>query len=187
MKAIVVAQPGGPEVLQVTESPDPQAGPGEVLVDVAYSACNWADTEKRRGTLSGQEPDLPNRSRFRSLRLCVRSRTRCRRIPDRRQGGSIFRRRWLCTEMCRRRNEYVQADGGDRPATSARCFQVSCFTAYHLLFSAYHLQAGDSILVHAIGGALGLVITQMAKESGARVMGTVSSAAKGERAPRPGG
>ena len=49
MHAVVITEPGGPEVLQWTEVPDPQPGPGEVVVDVAASAVNRADMMQRHG------------------------------------------------------------------------------------------------------------------------------------------
>ena len=56
MRAIVVAENGGPDVLAVADLPDPEPGPGEVVVDVAASGVNFADITKRSGV-------CPNRSR----------------------------------------------------------------------------------------------------------------------------
>src|SRR5579859_7737352 len=53
MKAIVVAEFGGPEVLSVREMPDPQPGPGQVAIQVAYAGVNYAETMARRGGLHG--------------------------------------------------------------------------------------------------------------------------------------
>ena len=49
MRAVVINAPGAPEQLVVAEVPEPNIGPGEVLVDVAYAGCNWADTQERTG------------------------------------------------------------------------------------------------------------------------------------------
>ena len=49
MKAVVIHATGGPEQLTVADMPDPVPGPGEVLLDVAYAGCNWADTQVRMG------------------------------------------------------------------------------------------------------------------------------------------
>src|SRR5258708_7433765 len=49
MQAVVIHKLGGPEQLTLAEMPDPVAGPGEVLLDVAYAGCNWADTQVRTG------------------------------------------------------------------------------------------------------------------------------------------
>ena len=49
MKAVVIHATGGPEQLTLAEMPDPLPGPGEVLLDVAYAGCNWADTQVRMG------------------------------------------------------------------------------------------------------------------------------------------
>ena len=49
MRAVQITEPGGPEVLQVTEMPDPVPGPGEVLIDVVAAGLNRADVQQRRG------------------------------------------------------------------------------------------------------------------------------------------
>ena len=49
MKAVVIHAPGAPEQLVMAEVPEPEPGPGEVLVDVAFAGCNWADTQIRTG------------------------------------------------------------------------------------------------------------------------------------------
>ena len=49
MKAVVIHATGGPEQLTLADVADPLAGPGEVLLDVAYAGCNWADTQVRIG------------------------------------------------------------------------------------------------------------------------------------------
>ncbi len=50
MKAVVIHAVGGPEQLTLAEMPDPVPGTGEVLLDVAYAGCNWADTQVRMGS-----------------------------------------------------------------------------------------------------------------------------------------
>ena len=49
MRAIVVEKPGGLEALELREVPDPEIGPDDVLIDIAYCGCNWADTQRRAG------------------------------------------------------------------------------------------------------------------------------------------
>ena len=49
MKAVVIHAKGGPEQLVLADMPDPVPGPGEVVIDVAYAGCNWADTQVRQG------------------------------------------------------------------------------------------------------------------------------------------
>lgn len=64
----------------------------------------------------------------------------------------------------------------------AATFPVVCLTAWHLLNTAYRLKPGETVLIHAIGGGVGLVLTQIARAVGAIVIGTVGTAGKGERA-----
>ena len=49
MKAVVIHAPGAPDQLVMADLPEPSPGPGEVLVDVAFAGCNWADTQIRTG------------------------------------------------------------------------------------------------------------------------------------------
>jgi NADPH:quinone reductase len=51
VKAIVIYKPGAPEELVMAEMPEPRPGAGEVLVDVAFAGCNWADTQIRTGII----------------------------------------------------------------------------------------------------------------------------------------
>jgi NADPH:quinone reductase len=61
---------------------------------------------------------------------------------------------------------------------TAAAFPVVSLTAFHLLNTAWTMRAGQTILVHAIGGGVGLALLQLAREAGARVLGTVSATAK---------
>jgi hypothetical protein len=81
MKAFQVRSPGGPDKLLLTELPDPQPGPGEAVIDVAFAGCNWGDTRIRGGTYSFPVTirSFPLRSR--------RSGCRCRRSCDACQSG----------------------------------------------------------------------------------------------------
>lgn len=178
-------QPGGLEALQVTEVADPQPAPDEVVIDVAYAACNWMDTEKRRGVYPDRRLTYPT-------------------VLGNEVSGVVSRVGHVVSEFqIGDRVAAVIAKGGYAekciaPAVTTMklpdkmnlalgaSFQISALTAYHLLFSAYHLRVGDVVLVHALGGALGLIITQIAKEYGAKIIGTVSSAAKGENASKFG-
>jgi NADPH:quinone reductase len=59
MRAIVVSENGGPDVLAIAEQPDPEPGPDEVVVDVAASGVNFADIAKRTGRMPEQLPFIP--------------------------------------------------------------------------------------------------------------------------------
>ena len=77
---------------------------------------------------------------------------------------------------------YVIPLPGDVSFELGAAFPVVTLTAHHLLYSAHRIRKGETILVHAIGGAVGLMATQLAVAAGARVIGTVGSAGKGARA-----
>ena len=59
MRAIIVKSPGDVTQLELTRIPEPEAGPGEVLIDVHYAGCNWMDTEKRRGVYPDKSLTYP--------------------------------------------------------------------------------------------------------------------------------
>ena len=120
MKAVVIHATGGPEQLTVADMPDPVPGPGEVLLDVAYAGCNWADTQVRigiyphpmtypmvlgfevSGTVAALGPGVTRRRGRRS------------RCGVSRQG------RRLCREVRRFRRGPDQAAGQGRRSMSAR-------------------------------------------------------------------
>ena len=88
MRAVIAPEPGGPEALTVTELPDPEPGPGEVVIDVVASAVNRADTLQRQGfyppptgatDVLGLECSRPDQRRRRRRRAAGASATRCAR------------------------------------------------------------------------------------------------------------
>ena len=77
---------------------------------------------------------------------------------------------------------YVMRLPATLPLDVGAAFPVVALTAYHLLRSAYRVHRGEIVLVHSIGGAVGLLVTQIATAFGATVIGTVGTAGKGDRA-----
>ena len=139
MKAVVIHATGGPEQLTVADMPDPVPGPGEVLLDVAYAGCNWADTQVRDGHLSARH-DLSHGAGLRGLGHGRGS------GPGRygRQGGRQGRElpgegRRLCREMRGARRRPDQAAARRR----SRCRRgVSDPGAYRLSHAVDDLRAG---------------------------------------------
>lgn len=183
MRAVEVSAPGGPDKLVFVDLPEPVPGAGEVVIDVAFAAANWSDIQKREGVypdpvtypaviglevsgtigsvgaeVSGLEP---------GQRVCAIT------------GPSML---GGYAEKCVVGADFVIPLPESLSLETGAAFPMVTLTAYHLVNSAYSLQPADTVLVHAIGGAVGLAVTQLAVERGARVIGTVSSAGKGERA-----
>ncbi|MGF7158858.1 NADPH2:quinone reductase [Rhodoligotrophos appendicifer] len=183
MKAAVVEAPGGLDSIQIREVQAPEAGPGEVLIDVVRAACNWGDIQKRQGVY----PDpIPYPSILGGeVNGVVRSLGRG--VTSLRQGqpvSAITGKAMLggFAEMVAVPEKYVLPLPPDLDARLAAAFPVIALTAYHLLYSAYRLRRGETILIHAIGGGVGLALTQLASAAGAKIIGTVGSRAKAQAA-----
>jgi NADPH2:quinone reductase len=183
MRAIVIDRPGGPEVLALREVPAPLPGADEVLVQVAYAGCNWSDVQKRLGVY----PDPVAYPTILGLEVSgqvVATGSRVRRVKAGARVAAITGPR-LCggyAEQVAVSERCVIPLPGAIPLDLGAGFPVVAFTAYHLLRTAHRLRAGEVVLVHSIGGGVGLCLTQIAKAIGATVIGTVGAAAKGTRA-----
>lgn len=181
MRAIIVKSPGDVTQLELTRVPDPVAGPGEVLIDVHYAGCNWMDTEKRRGVYPDKSltyPMILGNEVSGTISRCgtdVKGLTEGQRVAAILPSGGY-------AEKCVTYADLVMRLPDSIPDTLGSAFPIVSLTAYHLLNSAYSLKEGETLLIHAIGGGVGLMVTQLAVQMGARVIGTVSSDSKGEQA-----
>jgi NADPH2:quinone reductase len=170
MRAIHVTKFGGPEVLELTELPDPVPGPGEVLLEVTGAGVNFADTHQTDNSyLAAQElPFIPGGE--------VVGRT-----PDGRRvcgfvarGGAYADRAVVAEATVFEVPEQVS----DAAALS---LLVQGLTAWHLLRTSARLVAGESVVVHAAAGGVGSLAVQLAKHWGAgRVIGVASTPEKRE-------
>lgn len=184
MRAIVIDGPGGREKLKPRSVPEPEPGRGEVLIGVRYAGMNWSDIQKRQGVY----PDPVSYPLIVGLEVSGRV---LARGPGVRGLGVGERVAAICgqggyAERVAVPTRYVIPLPDAIPDRLGAAFPAVALTAYHLLHSAYRLRKGETVLIHAIGGAVGLMLTQMARDIGARVIGTVGSAAKGRRARRFG-
>jgi NADPH2:quinone reductase len=183
MQAVVVDGPGDAERLAVREVPAPRVGPDEVLIEVAYAGCNWSDIQKRQGVY----PDPVEYPTIIGLEVsgrvtAVGSAVRGVEIGARVAALTGPRLLGGYAEHVAVPGPYVvPLPGGIRLDVGA-AFPVVALTAYHLLRTAHRVREGETILVHAIGGGVGLCVLQLAKAFGARVIGTVGSAGKAARA-----
>ncbi|GAA4535236.1 quinone oxidoreductase family protein [Mycobacterium paraffinicum] len=174
MHAIEVSETGGPEVLRYIDAPQPTPGSGEVLIKAEAIGVNYIDTYFR----SGQYP--------RELPFILGSEL-CGTVAAAGDGVDGFRvgDRVVSASASGGYAEYATA-----PATLtahvpdgvssdvAASVLLKGLTAHYLLKSVYPVQAGDTILVHAGAGGVGLILTQWAHLLGARVITTVSTPEK---------
>jgi len=187
MRAVVIPAPGGREQLELRSLPEPVAGPGEVLLEVARIGCNWSDIQKREGVY----PDPVHYPAVPGLEVSGRVAAVGEGVDDLAPGARVAAITGPAmlggyAERCVAGREYVIPLPEGVSDDLGAAFPVVALTAYHLLYSAHAVQAGETILVHAVGGGVGLMLTQLARAAGARVIGTVGSPGKGERARRYG-
>lgn len=180
--AVQIRQTGGPEVLEVTEVEIGDPGPGELLVDVAAAGVNYIDTYHRSGLYPMQLP----------LTLGLEGAgTVTAAGPDVTEFAPGDRVAWQGQLGSYAGQVKVAADGvvrvpdgvGDETAAA---LMLQGITAHYLVRSTYEVQDGDDVLVHAAAGGVGLLLTQLAKARGARVIGTVSTEEKAKLAREAG-
>lgn len=179
MKAIVVSSPGGYDKLVVSQMPDPRPGPGEVLLDVTFAGCNWGDAQVRNGTYSYpvKYPIVPGfevAGTIAALGPDVSGLNPSERVAACLKWGGYAQKCVASTCMLIPLPKEIEF-------ATAAAFPIQALTAYHMLFSIFHLKQGDTVLVHAIGGGVGLYCTQLAVRAGARVIGTVGTPGKEKR------
>lgn len=182
MRAIVITENGGPEVLKPAETDDPVPGPGDVLIDIAASGVNFVDIYFRTGLYPAQTPYVPGVEGAGTVaavgadvtEFAVGDRVGWAQVP-----GGYAERAVIAADRL------VPIPDGVT-AKQAAGVLLQGMTAHYLLTSTYSVQPGDTVLVHAAAGGMGLLLTQLAKLRGARVIGTVSTDAKEELARNTG-
>lgn len=177
MNAIVITRTGGPEVLEyVTDAgPARQAGPGQLLVKVAATGVNFVDTYHRTGAYKRPLPFTPG-SEFAGTVEAVGE-----GVAGFTPGDPVVSVDALTGSYAR--FTLVNADRVVRvpaniPLDTAAAMMLQGLTAHYLTASTWPIQKGDTALVHAAAGGMGLMLTQLIKARGGRVIGTVSTPEK---------
>ena len=179
MKAIVCSEPGGPEVLTWTEVPDPEPGPGEVLVDVVATAVNRADLMQRRGFYAPppgttEVPGLECSGRVARLGEGVTGWSVGDEVCALLSGGGYAERVVVPA------GQLLPVPAGLDLEAAAGLPETVC-TVWSNVFMAARLRPGERLLVHGGAGGIGTTAIQLAKAFGASVLVTVGSAAKARR------
>ncbi|MGC7101152.1 quinone oxidoreductase family protein [Amycolatopsis lurida] len=180
--AVRIQQTGGPEVLEFTEVEVGDPGPGELLVEVAAAGINYIDTYQRGGLYPVQLPlvlGLEGAGRVVAAGAGVTEFSTGDRVAWQGVPGGYAGRALVPASAAVRVPDNVTDD-------IAAATMLQGITAHYLVTSTYPVQEGDSVLVHAAAGGVGLLLTQLAKAKGARVIGTVSTEEK-ERLAREAG
>lgn len=178
MKAIRVQHTGGPEVLELVEAPVPQLKAGEALVQVKIAGVNSIDAQFRDGRLRTPLPFIPGQEGA-GIVTAIGPQGKTVKVGDRVAWSGTL---GSYAEFVAAPEEHlvpIPSTISDEQAVAA---MVHGLTAHYLVHDAHKLQAGETALVHAAAGAVGLLLVQMARAMGARVIGTVSSEEKAKLA-----
>ncbi len=172
MRAAVVTSFGGPEVLEVRDQPEPRAGPDELLVAPEWIGVNYRDIYEREGRYGGETPLVAG---VEGAGTVVAGPSEGERVAWLAVPGSYAERVAVPAERS------VPIPEGVSTETAAAVL-LQGVTAQYLATSVYPVQAGDDVLVHAAAGGVGLLLTQLASQLGARVIATTSGGEKEELA-----
>jgi NADPH:quinone reductase len=182
MKAIRVARTGGPEVLQVGEVERPAPGPAEVRVRVHYSGVNFLDTYHRTGLYPVSLPFTPGSEAAGEVDAIGPDVTEFR-LGDRVAYAS---ERGSYAEFAIVPASKLVAVPPEVPLETAAAVMLQGMTAHYLACDTFPLGPGHCALVHAAAGGVGLLLVQVARLRGARVIGTTSTTGKAELARAAG-
>lgn len=182
MYAIEVAETGGPEVLTYVEKPQPAPGPGEVLIKAEAIGVNFLDTYFRSGQYPRETPFIVGNEVCGTVEA-VGDGVAALKVGDRvvtAQANGAY------AEYSVAPADFVAyvPDGVSPEAAAAALLKG--MTAHYLIKSLYPVQQGDSVLVHAGAGGVGLILTQWATSMAVRVIATVSTPEKAELSRRTG-
>jgi NADPH:quinone reductase len=180
MRAVVVTRIGGPEVLEVRDEPAPQPGAGQLLVNVEAVGVNYRDIYEREasGRYGGSPPFILGAEGAGSVAA----------LGEGVEGFSVGDRvGWSDASAGYAEQVVVNASRAvpvpDEISTEvAAAVLLQGMTAHYLSAATYPVREGDTVLVHAAAGGVGLLLTQMAKLRGGRVIATTSTDEKAELA-----
>jgi NADPH2:quinone reductase len=174
MKSILIHQTGGPEVLQLEDTPDPVPGPGQLLIDVEAIGVNFIEIYYREGLYPVEKPFTPGSEAAGTIRALGDGVTGFK-VGDRIVSESV--KGSYATKALVPAAKAVRIPDGVSTKVAAAVW-LQGLTAHYLSHSTFPLKAGDTCLVHAAAGGVGLLLCQMAKKRGAFVIGTASTEEK---------
>ncbi len=164
MKAIRVHTFGDPSVLRYEDAPLPEPGAGEARIKVEAVGVNYVDIYRRTGLYPGALP-MTLGSEASGVVDAVGPGVTGLAVGDRVASASLP-------------GAYAEYAVGPADALVAAAVMLQGMTAHYLVYTTYPLKPGDVALVHAAAGGVGLLLVQLAKRCGARVIGTVSTEEK---------
>jgi len=179
MRAVVITSPGDPDVLKLTEVPDPVPGPGEVLVEVAAAGVNRADVLQRMGFY----PPPPGAPPYPGLECSGRISALGPGVTVWQPGDEVcalLGGGGYAEQAAVPQGQLLPVPDGVSLVDAAGLPETAC-TVYATVFQQARLTPGETILVHGGAGGIGTMAIQLAKSFGARVICTAGTSAKLER------
>lgn len=174
MKAIQVKQVGGPEAMEVVEVPVPQPKPNDAVVKLAASGVNFIDVYFREGRYKAPLPLVLGQEGA-GVVTAVGAEVKSFKVGDRVAWSGLLGSYAEYEAVPADRLVPIPQGVSDQQAAAA---MLQGMTAHYLSHDTYPLKKGETALVHAAAGGVGLLLTQMAHNIGARVIATVSTEEK---------
>jgi putative PIG3 family NAD(P)H quinone oxidoreductase len=176
MRAVTVSEPGGPDVLSLSEQPDPEPGPGEIVIAVAATAVNRADLLQRQGVY----PPPPGASEIIGLECsgtvaAVGPEVEGWQVGD--EVCALLAGGGYATRVCVPAGQVMPVPKSIDLVTASALPEVAC-TVWSNVFMVAGLQPEENFLVHGGAGGIGTFAIQLASALGARVLTTAGSEEK---------
>ncbi len=176
MRAVTVTEPGGPDVLSLSELPDPEPGAGEVVLDVAATAVNRADLLQRQG----HYPPPPGASTVLGLECsgtvtAVGAGVEAWQVGD--EVCALLAGGGYAEKVAVPAGQLMPLPDGIDLQTAAALPEVAC-TVWSNVYMVAHLQPGETLLVHGGAGGIGTFAIQLAHALGSTVVTTAGSEEK---------
>jgi NADPH:quinone reductase len=182
MKAIQVKQVGSPEVMELVDLPVPEPKANEAVVKLAASGVNFIDVYHREGRYKVALPFTPGQEGA-GVVTAVGADVKSVKVGDHVAWSHLLGAYAEYVAVAANRLVPIPAGVSDQQAAAA---MLQGMTAHYLSHDTYPLKRGETALVHAAAGGVGLLLTQMAHGIGARVLATVSTEEKAKLAREAG-
>jgi NADPH2:quinone reductase len=178
MKAIQVNQPGGPEVLELVDLPVPEPKADEALVRIAASGVNFIDVYQREGRYKVPLPFVAGQEGAGTITK-IGSEVKSLKVGERVAWCGVLGSYAEYAAVPAVRLVLIPQGVTEQQAAAA---MLQGMTAHYLVHDVHPLKKGETALLHAAAGGIGLILTQMAHHIGARLIGTVSTEEKAKLA-----
>ena len=182
MKAVRVHETGGPEKLTLEDLPVPSPGSGQALVKIHAIGVNFIDIYYRTGLYKSPLPFIPGQEAAGVVESVSGDDAGIKPGDRVAYAGTLGAYAEYALIQC---SNLVKLPD-DVSYESAAAVMLQGMTAHYLTFSTFPLRKGETVLLHAAAGGVGLLLTQIAKKIGAKVIGTVSTEEKAALAREAG-